>query len=111
MAAIVPCILTTDTNNRPLDGVIKPAGWVDAFVLAAGVAETYTVPASARFVIFSATADFYANFNGATAAAPTTEISNGTASVLNPTARRVTPAATVSLIAPAACTITVEVFA
>ena len=81
---------------------------VDARVLAAGVAETHTVPAGARYVVFSATADFYAKF-GAAAAVPAADVTNGTASALNPTQRRIPDGATtIGLIAPAACVVTLS---
>jgi len=53
--------------------------WVDAMVLGAGTAESYTVPASAGFAIITANLPFYACVSG-TAVVPTTEITDGTGS-------------------------------
>lgn len=55
--------------------------YVDARVLAAGVAESFTVPATARFVRLSTNDTLvYFNPNG-TAAVPGADISNGSSSV------------------------------
>ena len=81
---------------------------VDARVLAAGVAEAHTIPAGAKYVAFSATADFYAKFGGA-ASVPAADVTNGTASALNPTQRRVPDGVTtIGLIAPAASVVTLS---
>lgn len=61
--------------------------WVDARVLAAGVAETVTIPSTAKFVVFQCTATtFYVNYQG-TAVAPAADVTDGTASELNPDVR------------------------
>ncbi|MFA7462677.1 MAG: hypothetical protein WCY59_06020 [Anaerovoracaceae bacterium] len=87
---------------------LHPSDKVYANVLAANVAEVVTVPAGANYVNFASTGNFYANF-GAAAAVPATEVT-GTASVLNPGLRALDGAATIGLIAPAACTITMEFY-
>lgn len=53
--------------------------WVDAVVLGAGTAESYTVPSSSGFAILTATLPFYACISG-TAVVPTGEIVDGTGS-------------------------------
>lgn len=58
---------------------------VMARVLAASTAETITAPAGARFVLFSSTCDFYA-LTGGTATVPSADVTNGSASELNPAA-------------------------
>ena len=62
-----------------------PVTWTDAEV-SAGVAISHPVPTgdnAPRYVLITATDNVYVNFNG-TAAVPTTTVSDGTASVLNP---------------------------
>lgn len=79
--------------------------WVDARVLAeAEKAETVTVPAGCNFMLFSATGAFYVR-SGGVAAIPAADVMDGSAPALSPSARRVTPAATFSIIAPTAGTI------
>lgn len=90
---------------------IRPAPtYTDARVLAANVAEVWTAPANARIVLFSSNCDFYANANAA-AAVPAADVSDGTASELNPTAWYFsTPVTTIGLIAPTACVVTMAVY-
>lgn len=84
--------------------------YVDARVLAANVAESHTVPTGARFVIFSANcAAFYVLPNG-TAAIPAADVTDGTGSVLNPSAWFVEGKATLGLISPTTCIVTMEFF-
>lgn len=91
-----------------------PSDHVDARVLAANTAERHTIPAGAKFVSFSADGDFYAKFGDGTvnAAVPSTDVTNGTGSALNPGVRRIVEGIThVSLIAAAARVITMEFWA
>ena len=69
-------------------------------VLAAGVAETVTVPSSCDFIVFGATGTFYVR-TGGTAAVPIADVTDGTGSEVSPSARQVVPASTFSIIAPA----------
>lgn len=57
--------------------------YVDAVVLGAGTAESYTVPARAGFAIITASLPFYARVVTGVdvAAAPSTEIADGTGSL------------------------------
>lgn len=57
--------------------------YVDAVVLGAGTAESYTVPAGAAWAIFTSDGAFFARVTG-TAAIPTTEVTDGTASMYVP---------------------------
>ena len=90
---------------------IRPAPtYVDARVLAAGVAEVWTAPANARIVIFSANCDFYAAPNAA-AAVPAADVTDGTSSELNPAAwYSITPFTSIGLISPTACVVTMAVY-
>lgn len=82
---------------------------VYANVLAANVAEVVTVPAGAKYVLFSATADFYAKFGGA-AAVPAADVTDGSASILNPELRAIDGASSIGLISAEACIVTMEFF-
>lgn len=82
--------------------------YIDARVLAANVNETITVATGANAVIFSATcAAFYAII-GPTAAVPAADVTNGTASELNPAAWFVGTATQIGIIAPGACIVTLS---
>lgn len=92
---------------------IRPAPtYVNARVLAANVAETSTLPADTRLVIFSADCNFYAK-PGASAAVAT-DITDGTASELNPAAWYFTNAAgatqQVTVIAASTCNVTLSAY-
>lgn len=88
--------------------VIPPSDFVLSRALAADVAESFTVPAGAKYVVFSATGDFYANYS-ATATVPG-DVTNGSASELNPTARDVSGVATISIIAQAITIVTASFY-
>lgn len=81
--------------------------------LAASTAESITVPAGAKYVVFSATADFYANYS--TTATVPLDTTDGSASELNPTGRIVgglIPAiSTISVISADACIVTASFYA
>lgn len=86
---------------------LRPSNYVLARSLAASTAESFTVPTSprARFVLFSANGDFYANFTG-TAAIPG-DVTDGTAAELNPAMRFIPNDCTaISVIAPDATVVT-----
>lgn len=103
-------VLAPDVPSR-YAAYIRPApSYVDARVLAANVAEVWTAPANARFVLFSANCDFFAKPNAA-AAVPAADVSDGTASELNPAAwYSSTPFTSIGLISPTSCTVTMAVF-
>ena len=82
---------------------------VDARVLTANTNESHTVPAGARVVVFSATGDFYAE-PGGTAAVPAADVTDGSASELNPTQWNLDGVTSIGLIAPAATTITLSFY-
>lgn len=104
-----PLLLLLDGNRNEAIGIAN-VGYRDTRVLAATVAEVHTVPTGAKSVLFSATADFYANF-GAAAAIPAVDVTDGTASLLNPKLRGIDGAATIGLIAPTTCIVQMEFFA
>lgn len=84
--------------------------YIDARVLAANVAEVWTAPANVRFVIFSGNCDFYARPNAA-AAVPAADVTDGTASELNPAAWYfANPVTTIGVIAPTVCIVTISAY-
>lgn len=83
---------------------------VDARVLAAGVNETHTVPTGAAYVLFSATGDFYVSYDGDAATIPAADVTDGTASELNPTIRYIAGVAELDLIAPLNTVVTMSFY-
>lgn len=81
---------------------LLPPDHVDSAELS-GSAVQFTVPTGANFVVFSATADFYALYGtNPTAAAPSGTTSDGSGSELNPAVRKVEAASKISVIATSA---------
>lgn len=70
---------------RTVPQVRQPADYVNALSLVAGVAERVPIPQGLTFVIFSCTSNYYAKVgdSSVTAAVPS-DITDGTASELNP---------------------------
>ena len=81
--------------------------WIDAKALAAGVAETYTVPTDVTFVILSGTQPFYINVNGV--AAVPGDTSDGTASLYVPSGAEfeINSGASLSIMSPAISVVTI----
>lgn len=86
---------------------VQPSGYVLSKLLAANVAKTFVVPPGAKAVSFSATMDFFATFDGTTAAVPG-DVTDGSAACLNPSMRAVTKVASISVITPDSGVITAE---
>ena len=103
MATITQLLDVKDANGSPVL-IIPFSNYVLSKSLAASVAESFTVPANGNYVVFSANTDFYAN-DRAVATVPG-DVTNGSASELNPTARACVPGSTISVIAPIAGIIT-----
>lgn len=82
--------------------------WVDARVLAAATAETYTVPANVSFVVLSSATGFYINLTG-TAAVPGADVTDGTASFYVPASIqcRVPTGSSISMIITAGGVVTI----
>ena len=94
----------------PAQGVINACTYVDARVLAASTNETVTVPTGARFVFFSSTGNFYVNFQSGTAAIPSGDVTDGSASILNPAGRYINEITQFGIIAPADTIVTMEFY-
>jgi hypothetical protein len=78
--------------------------YVNAKSLAASTAESFTVPTGATRVIFSATCNFYAN--PTTTATVPGDVTDGSASMLNPAGWGVRDVTAISVIASVACVVT-----
>jgi hypothetical protein len=87
---------------------IEPSDYVDAKSLAAGIAETITVPSGAVKILFSCTGNFYVKH--AAAATIPGDVADGSAAVLNPSGWVVTAADEIGVIAPADCVLTLEYY-
>lgn len=107
-ATVGPLISLRDPYQVPINGLHRST-FIDVRVLEAGVAESHTVPAGAKYVLFSSSAPFYINFVAA-AAVPTVDITDGSGSILNPTFRAIDGATAIGLISPTICIITMEFF-
>lgn len=83
---------------------------VDARVLGVESPVSVTVPAGARYVIFSASATFYVRWTG-TAATPVGAVSDGSASEMNPGARSLDGVSSFSVVAPAGAIVTMAFYA
>ena len=84
--------------------MIRPSDYVLSRSLASDTAESFTVPSGARFVMFAATGDFYVNYT--TTATVPGDVTDGTASELNPAMRFINGVAAISVIAPANTVVT-----
>lgn len=104
-------VIPPDTNNRSSSLIRIAPTYIDARVLAAGVAETHTIPAGVNWVIFSSDCQpsFFAR-SGASVAVPAADVTNGTAGEMNPSAWRFFGETQISLIAPSACTVTMAFY-
>ena len=102
-----PLVIASGANGHPTFSIPTPDS-VNGVVLAADTAESITVPADAKFGIFSATADFYASYTGT--AVVITDTTDGTGHELNPVARSLGAGDTISVISGEACNITVSFY-
>lgn len=101
-------VIKADANGDFPTWCRVPSGYVDSFSLAAGVARSATVPANAGKVFFSCTANYYVKHNGV--AAVPTDVSNGTASELNPACYVIAPGDTLGIISSVVATITLTYY-
>ena len=81
---------------------------IDSLSLGVTTEESHTIPEDATIVIFSSTGDFFALVDG-TAAIPA-DVTDGTASELNPSILFISGATSISLISPAACVVTMSFY-
>lgn len=105
--AVNPLVITLDKNANTLFALPRP-GYVNSVSLSASTAESITVPNGARFAVFSATGDFYVNYS--TTATVPGDVSDGTASELNPSVRDVYGLSSFSVISAGTPIITVAFY-
>ncbi len=101
-------LLGQDGNGRETDIVPIPTYTV-VLSLAAGTPRSLTMPAEAKVALFSATGNFWLKA-GAAPALPTGDILDGSAPELNPAGRLVSGVASIGLVAPTACTLSVAFY-
>lgn len=89
---------------------VQAPTYIDARVLAATTNESHTIPSGAKWVVFSADGDFYALVGG-TAAIPGADVTDGTASQLNPTVWYLEGETAIGLIASATRVVTMAFYA
>ena len=93
--------------------LIVPASfYINNAVLAADTAENIAIPTDAVWVLLGANADFWARFDGSAAVIPTADVTDGTGSVLNPTARHIgnVTGGNISVISAVAAKISAEFY-
>lgn len=95
--------------------IIDAPGFCLRRTLAAGVAETVVVPSEANHVFFSCSADFYVSYSwdgeATVVATSSGDVTDGSASELNPGARCITGVTALSLISDAAAVVTMIFYA
>jgi len=90
-------------------GLIPQSDFICVVKLDPNAEETFAVPEGAAAMLFSATTDFYCRVNAA-AAVPSADVTDGSASELNPTMRRVKTGDVWHFISPYVCTITLSLY-
>ena len=85
-----------------------PSLHVDARSLGIATAEVFDIPPGAKYVYFKKTTDFYAKAGGA--ATIPGDITDGSASELNPTELMIEGFATIGVISPAASVVTASYY-
>ena len=111
--AETPVVTNMEIVNAGMEAfALRQSNWIDARVLAANTAETFQAPALARFVLFSSDGDFYCKIATASTAAaiPAADVTDGTASELNPSMRYIGEQEFISLIAGATTVVTMQYF-
>lgn len=92
-----------------------PSKTINGYALVANTARTVTFPldslgAAPNYVVFNATGDFYARWDGNAATVPSSDTGDGLGSELFPTQRFINGIATVSVIAPLATLLTISYY-
>ena len=101
-------VIVPDANMDFPTWLAVQSDTINALSLAAGVAESSTVPAGAGKVLFGATGNYNVKVNG-TATVPG-DTTDGSASELNPMGYKVNPGDVISIIASAACIVTLAYY-
>lgn len=98
-----------DDSDHSVPMAFSWAEYVDSAFLVPNVAQTFTVPARAKIVLFNSLSDFFVK-RGGPAAIPSASVTNGTGSELSPRGKVVVQGETISLISSAANTVTLTYF-
>lgn len=85
-----------------------PSDYVNVYSITAGGTATVTVPTGATIASFSATGNFFVNFNGTTASGAAK--TDGTGDELNPTTRLIKPLTSFTMYATAATVVSVAFY-
>lgn len=83
---------------------LRPADYVLSATLVANTNSDLTVPTNAKYVLFASDVDFFANYT--TTATVPGDVTDGTASELNPAMRILTGVTTISVISASGGTLT-----
>jgi hypothetical protein len=87
------------TGDVTIDVIGVPM-YINSYVLTASTAKTITPPAGARYCIFSSTGNFLARYDGSAATVPSSDITSGGGSEINPVARCIAGITSFSIISP-----------
>lgn len=99
-----------DTGSGFASYFIMAPAYVDERVLAANVAETHTIPTGYNAVAFGSNCAEFRAKPGASAAVATVDVTDGSASTINPTQWYLGAQTQLTLIAPAACKVSLMWF-
>jgi hypothetical protein len=96
-------------RNRAGDQTFAVAqGYVNNYLLVAGVAKSITIPTGSNFALLSSSADVWVVIGaGKTAAIPSGDVTDGTGSELNPVCRFVKGETAMSVISSAAAKLSI----
>ena len=100
---------TGDANGRVTDSLSSPS-YVNNYALSASTAKSVTVPSGARVAVFNSDANLWVRYDGSDAAIPASDVTDGTGSELNPAARDVSELQSLSIIAAAACKVSISFY-
>ncbi len=89
-----PLVIESGANGHSTFS-LPVSDYVENKNLAGGAAESITVPAGAKFAVFSATADFYVNYSAT--AAEIADTSDGSGDEINPAIRNISGVTTISI--------------
>lgn len=96
-------------------GALATTNNINNYFLTAGTAKPITFPADANgakpnYALISSTVNFYARYDGNAATVPAADSGDGLGSELNPKNRLITNLASMSVIAPADCVLSIAYY-
>jgi hypothetical protein len=100
--------IKTSPDNVPLIGIF-PASYTDAIVLVPNTPIVYSVPTGAVYTLINCTSSVWVRFGGV-AAIPSTNITDGSASVLNPALRAIPGVTSIGFVSSAACICSIDLW-